>query len=368
MNLNTSEIDSLNFRVIQSYKKLLPAPKCSLQAQLGALDSLLLIRLSAIGDVVRGLPVVSYLRNNGFTGEIGWAVHPPCDRLLKNYPGIDYVHRIDRKNWLRHPLRLYRQLQAVGKREYDWVFDLHGLLKSALVVKSAQAEQKIGFAPQNSKEFNYRFQDYTIDFLPRNLPRILKYIQLLRPFTPDFTFTREIIRPESPEYENLAEEVVEAGEAAPLLVHPATSHDRYGKEKEWGTENFRELVTEVTKFFDGPILITWGPGEKDRAREVATDCSEQVRVAPETSDLLELCYLIEQATAVVSGDTAPCHLADMLNTPLVAIFGSSDQRVSGPLLTNYRLLTTRDGETGTADIPVGRVLRAVEDLLDEESD
>lgn len=356
----------INPRVIADYGQFLPVPDAPLTQPVGTGDSILLIRLSAIGDVVRGLPLISYLRHNGFTGEIGWAVHPPCDRLLENYPGIDYVHRIDRENWLTHPLRLYRQLRAVGERQYDWVFDLHGLLKSALVVKSARANHKIGFAAQNSKELNHRFQEFTVEPLPEKLPRILKYIQLLRPFTPEFSFTREIIRPESPDYNNLSEAVEQAGKAEPLLVHPATSHSRYGQEKEWGTANFRDLLAAVTDSFAGPILVTWGPGERNQAREVAEGCSEQVNVAPETSDLLELCYLIEQATAVVSGDTAPCHLTDMLNTPLVAIFGSSDQRVSGPLLTDYRLLTTRDGEEETADIPVRRVLSAVEDLLGNE--
>lgn len=331
-------------------------------------DRVLLVRLSAIGDVVRALPVVSYLRSGGFGGSLGWAVQPPCDELLRAWPGVDRVHRLDRERWWAHPVRLTRQLRAVRAGGYDWCFDLHGLLKSAAVSLASGADRRVGFHANNAKEFNHRLQTTTIQPLPDELPRILKYLQVVRAFFPSEEIKRSRLRPDPPDFEPSTEALRRAARTRPILVHPRTSHDRYGRRKEWGVENFRSLIERLRETHPKhDVLVTWGPDERPTARRIAEGFPDAVRVAPRTGTLTDLCYLIEQASLVVSGDTAPCHLSDVLGTPLVALFGGSDHRVSGPLLTDYRLITTRGGESETEDIPVERVLRAVRDLLSTPS-
>lgn len=353
-----------NYRTMRDWSRL-PLASPGEVDPLGREDRVLLVRLSAIGDVVRALPIVRYLRSNGFEGTLGWATQPPCDELLRNWPGVDRVHRLDRDRWWVHPVRLMRQLWDARNEEYDWCFDLHGLLKSAVVSLASGAERRVGFHATNAKEFNHHLQNVTIDPLPASLPRILKYLQLVRAFTPDYVVSPERLRPELPDFEPSTEALRRAGGQRPVLVHPRTSRTRYGRSKEWGVENFRGLIEHLHEKHAGlSVLVTWGPGEGSTAREIAEGFPDGIRPAPRTRTLLDLCYLIGRARLVVSGDTAPCHLSDVLGTPLVALFGSSDHRVSGPLLTNYRLITTRGDESETEDIPVGRVTRAVEDLLD----
>lgn len=358
------EVPRRNYRVQPDLGEILDHWTEPGQFTLEADDTVLFVRLSAIGDVVRAVPAIQYLRENGFTGQLHWATHPPCDALLRQWPGIDAVHTITREDWWKHPLRFYRELQELGEESFDWVFDFHGLLKSGVVVWSADSSRKVGFHPDDAREGNHLFQTDTIPSLPTNSPRILNYLALLRPWTKGFTFHREdFTAPDLPR-QNLRDEVRALMNERPILVHPRTSHDRYGEIKEWGVDNFQALLrTILSEAPANPIRITWGPGERETARAIADPFDERVQEAPETPDLLHLCHLIESAEAIVSGDTAPCHFADVLRTPLIALFGGSNYFVSGPFFTDYRLITNRGNEENTSDIPVERVRKALSDFL-----
>lgn len=355
----------MNYRVVRDFSKHIKTPQVNLDQQISSGDSILLIRLSAIGDTVRALPLVQYLRNNGFDGRLGWATQPLVADLIDCWDGVDRVHPVHRKHLPWHPVRYYREASELNSFDYDWVFDLHGLLKSGLVSRATGAPRRIGFSPNNSKEFNHWFQTHTVSRLADDLPRILKYIQLIRPFIDEKTFQRKKTRPTDPQFDFNNERIESIASETPIIIHPSTSHDRYGQSKEWGIDNYRELLEEMLPYLDHPVRITWGPGERDTAQAIADSFDDSIRISPETNTLIEFGYLIRHARMVISGDTAPCHMADVMGTPLVVLFGSSNHYVSGPLLTNYRLLTCRNEEQQTADIPVNRVFQAVIDLLQE---
>lgn len=359
-----SDASTINYRVTDRFDEILASYTNRKFPQVKSDDSILFVRLSAIGDVVRVLPVQQYLRENKFTGTIGWAVHPPCDDLLMDWPGINSVHTITREKWWQHPLRLLNELKDVRNHHYNWVFDFHSLLKSSLVVLQAKNGRKVGFAPTNSRELNYLFQDETINPLPRNLPRILKCLALVRPYTADYRLRRSELILNCPNFSSISPAVKSVAQTNPVLLHPRTSHARYGQTKEWPPEKFIRLIERSRSFItsEGPVLVTWGPDEKSTAETISDAFGELIRPAPETDTLRDLFYLIDQARLVISGDTAPCHISDVLGTPLLALFGGSDHYVSGPLFTNYRLITTRSNEDFTKEIPVERVLKALKDL------
>lgn len=348
---------------METYQDYLEKPSVDVNGSISSGDSVLLIRLSAIGDAVRVLPAVSFLRSNGFTGKLGFAVQSPIDQLLNLWDGIDRVHDVNRDHLPFHPIQYIQSVRKLAKEEYEWVFDLHGLIKSGLVTMFSGGRQRVGWDSQNSKEMNYFFQNSTVSPMAEGLPRILKYVQMVRSCTSGYQFTRKNLTALDPTFSEISREVQKLARSHPILVHPATSHSRYGNQKEWGSEKFRSLLARLRAQFERPIQLTWGPGEYDQAEAIAHDFGETVAPTCET-DLRELAYLIQEAQLLISGDTGPCHLADVLGTPLVALFGGSDYRISGPLLTEYRLITAREDEDETKDIPVDRVYNAVLDLME----
>jgi ADP-heptose:LPS heptosyltransferase len=92
--------------------------------------------------------------------------------------------------------------------------------------------------------------------------------------------------------------------------------------------------------------------------------ADNVAVAREAHGLKDLAYQVQHARLVVSVDTSVAHVADLIGTPLVVLFGASNHFIHAPMFTDSRWITRRVEEETTEDIPVERVHRAVSDLLD----
>jgi ADP-heptose:LPS heptosyltransferase len=100
---------------------------------------ILIVKLSSLGDVVHAMPAVQDLRRALSQAQIDWVVEPAFAPLVRRCSGVQRVIECDLRRWRRAPLaagtrsgwRAFRaELQA---QAYDWVIDLQGLSKSALV-------------------------------------------------------------------------------------------------------------------------------------------------------------------------------------------------------------------------------------------
>ena len=116
--------------------------------------NILIVKLSAIGDVIHTLPSLAALRRCHPGADITWVVEEAAADLLAGHPDLDRVIVSRRKHWIREircgriaaPLRemraFYRDLRA---RRYDLVIDFHGLLKSAVIVLLSGGKRKLGY-------------------------------------------------------------------------------------------------------------------------------------------------------------------------------------------------------------------------------
>ena len=103
----------------------------------------LIIRLSAVGDVLRTLPAVKTLKEHFPLSHVTWVVEEPCLNLLETQPGIDEVILLPRKRWVREIKSIKgvrRTLKEIGRfiatlrgRKFDIVLDFHGIFKSGLL-------------------------------------------------------------------------------------------------------------------------------------------------------------------------------------------------------------------------------------------
>ena len=142
--------------------------------------------------------------------------------------------------------------------------------------------------------------------------------------------------------------------------------------KRWPVERFGQLAAELRR--QGLVCgIAIGPGELEVAQAVSEAAGARLPVLGEDLDPAELAGVLGHARVVVSNDSGPMHLAAAIGTPLVALFGLTDPRLTSPTGVRYRLL---DGHPSGADpqtrhrmeierIPVSDVVRAVEELLSQ---
>ncbi|MBM4268045.1 MAG: glycosyltransferase family 9 protein [Deltaproteobacteria bacterium] len=336
----------------------------------------LLIRLSALGDVVNTLPTLSLLRRARPHATIGFVVEDRTSELLVGHPMVDRVHVFPRRR-LREQMRrpsewahLKDELQAHAEEirdgHYDVAIDVQGNLKGGLHSFFSGARRRIGFARGYDYEGNHWLSTEQVTPRPQRLHRVDKFASLLRPLGIEGTEREWVFPPTPPEArERVASFLQARGLAAGeiVVVHPGTSG--HGAEKRWPADRFGELARRIDAELERRVVVTWGPGEEELARAVCGDSKGRVIAGPPTHSLLELLELLRAARLFVSADTGPMHLAAATGVSCVALFGPKDPVVYAPYGTGHTVIHRPDepGRPGMQRITVDEVVAAASEQL-----
>jgi heptosyltransferase-1 len=295
-----------------------PAPALPGERFLPRGGSVLVIRLSALGDVVFALETVAALRAERPDVAIDFLVEDRFRSLLDGHPQLRDVLVYPRKHRVAIPGSLLR----LRRRRYDVVLDVHGILKSALHVAFARATHKVGPAAPASREGAARAYGLVVP-MPSPPPhraevghRLLAAIGLsgakappLLPFVP-------------PPPELLANLP-----APRVLLHPGTS--AFAAFKRWPAEHFAELARRL-RARGVPVLVGFGPGERELAAPVLAAAAGSRAVDGAQLGLLGLGGVMQHCAVVVAADTGPLHLAATAGARCVALFGPKDEARYGP--------------------------------------
>lgn len=335
---------------------------------------LLMVRLSAIGDVVNTLPAVTLLRHALPDAFLGFAVEDRARDVIVGHPLLDRVHVFPRRRWrtllwsadprnwlqLRREVRDYRaELRA---QRYEVVLDEQSNLKGAVHAFASGAPRRIGFARGHDYELNHLLSTEQVTPPAERPHRVDKFVSLLGALGIDGAERSYVLPEDAAARARVAAYLTGAGLGPRgfVVVHPGTSD--HGAEKRWPPESFAELARLVGVRLGLPVLVTWGPGEEELARRVCTLAGPAARLAPATASLLELAELLRQAAVFVSADTGPMHLAVAAGVHCVALFGPKDPAVYGPYGTGHVVLRPLGSgvEPAMASLLPEQVLAAVE--------
>jgi lipopolysaccharide heptosyltransferase I len=305
----------------------------------GDIRRLLLIRLSALGDVVNTLPAVTAVREAFPGARLAFVVEDRCRDVVAGHPDIDRVFVFPRRRWQSDFFRpwrwarlfpevfaFFREIRAEG---FDVAIDFQGNLKGGLHSWLSAIPIRIGFARGHCSEFNWLFSTIRVRPPTERMYRVEKFLTLLEPLG---------IRPSRPRYVFPRAEESRARARRFLdglgwagrdytVLHPGTSE--FGKIKRWPLDRFGELARRLAA--EGHrVLVVWGPGEREMAESIARQGGDSVRVAMETASILDLAELIAGARVFVGADSGPLHIASAVGVRSVALFGPKDPAVYGP--------------------------------------
>ena len=272
----------------------------------------LVVRLSALGDVLFALETVAALKADRPDLRIEFLVEDRFVDLLQDHPQLDAVHVYPR----RDKLRILPALWRLRRRRFDAILDLHGILKSSVQVRLLRAARKIGYAPPGAREGSHRAYDTAVD-LPTPLPhRADMGHHLLAALGLPGTPHRAQIATLPPADDLLA------GLPQPIvLMHPGTS--AFARFKRWPTDRYAELARRLEQRGLG-TAVSFGPGEQEIADAVVAQAPQTRLIDGASLGLRGLAGVMQQVAVVVGGDTGPLHIAAAVGTPCVAIFGPKD--------------------------------------------
>ncbi len=314
---------------------------------------ILVIKLSAMGDVVQTFPLLSKLRRRYPKARIDWLVTPALSDLLRDNPAITNVVEFARDEWAK-PWRLApfvsaaRLIATLRATEYELVIDLQGQLRSAVFAFACGAPVRIGFdkpradrwtalsrkipdeakkhAWQGAREGSFLAYTHYIPLPTLDRHPVERYLGVapllgLDDGAPNFSFP---IPQEAITRIDALLDYYDIGKARLAVVAPGTNWQT----KQWRSDGFAEVARHtLQKGF--AVALVGSDGERAVCEEVARLAPGTVNLAGETT-LPELAALLHRAALCVSNDSGPMHLAAALDRAVVGIFGPTDQVWAGP--------------------------------------
>jgi ADP-heptose:LPS heptosyltransferase len=337
---------------------------------------ILVLRLGAIGDVLRVLPAVRRMRRSLDGVTIGWAIESGAYPVVAGNPNIDRFHVVDRSalgGGMRRGLgEIRRSVGEIRREDYDVVLDFHARFKSGVLSWLSNIPQRVGFARADATEGNHFFNNVHVRLADTWENRVLRFLHLLAPLGLDTTYdpTDTGIYLDG-EVRRLAVSWYESVGAPPVAAYPGTSMPRVRErwpEKKW-VELLRRLGREGVR-----TAVFWGPAEASLATAIAEAAGPHCVLAPPTT-LPEMMAMIGCFSTYIGSDTAAMHMAWMQGVPTAMFAGPKPPRTAAPLapVPSYVLRAEEHVRRGlppsaqppelVTAVPVGEAFEAVEQLL-----
>jgi len=351
-------------------------------------DSLLVVRLSAMGDIIHTLPAAAALRQAFPHAALGWLVeerwaellctlrYPRSGRRSPQRPLVDRVHSVNTAEWRHAPFSFNTwQQMAAGLSElrgihYDAAIDFQGAVRSALLARWSGAPVVYGSVQprENAASMFYTRQV----LLQTNGTHVVEQalalagaVVSMAGISTSIAAEAQAEFPADPDAESkIAGLTVDGNDFA--ILNPGAG---WGA-KRWPAERYGQVARELAK--DGLCsLVNYGPGEEELA--VAVEAAGEGAARRISCSVSELIALTRRARLLIGGDTGPMHLAAALKIPVVAIFGPTSPERNGPFGTPSIVLRSassitdhtrhREPEPGLLEITVGEVVAASRKLL-----
>lgn len=299
--------------------------------------TILLTLMGSLGDVARGLTLVTPLKRKFPGSLLIWLVESKSAELVRSHPEIDRCIVFEREKGLSAAFAVLRELRGL---QIDLCLDLQRHFKSGLFSKLSGAKKIVGFHPRNSKEFNWLFSDQKIAYCEDSLPKIEHYWKFLELLGTDIPSSAEVHLQFPQESDFLGRTGLPATKDYTVLVLASSWHS-----KDWPITGFHELLGEHLPLGKSSQIVLTGGKE-------CFEVAEQLRASRPTlafvnlcgkTSLSELCIIIKNAGMLVGPDSGPGHLAAMFNVPCVTLFGPTDPIRTAPYGRKVRIISATIG-------------------------
>ena len=297
-----------------------------------------IVMMSAVGDAVHVLPLLTALKRHAPDVRVTWVLQPGAAALVRGHWAVDEIIEFDRsRGWRAYPA----VRRVLSTQQFDLVLALQVYFKAGIVTSFMHAPVKLGFDRARARDLNWLFttqrlpaqdgqhvQDQYFEFLDVLGIQHEPVIWDLGPWTHEREWQREFFatfdRP-----------------IAPIVV--ATSK----AEKDWLPERWAETCEALWSDFGLQPLLVGGRSPRELAAEKAILERARVPVVSALgSGLRNLVSILDGAAVVLSPDTGPLHMAVALNRPVISLMGYTNPKRVGPYRRFHDLLIDAYGDFG----------------------
>lgn len=291
--------------------------------------NILIVKTSALGDIVHTFPAVGFLKKQYPHACIDWVVENSSAPLLQSHPQINNVIVCDTKQWRKAPFaKSTRQAFAdfrytLQKKTYDLVFDLQGNSKSAIATWLAKSPTKVGFSWNKAAEkpnalvTNRRFAP------PEGLSIREEYLYMVQSYCADFTpYMPESIALQLTTVEQDYLNKVMAREGSHRIPLVMVSPGSNWINKQVNEDSLLDFLRRLQQTFPCYLLLSWG-SEEERLIAMKLQNSLLQATILDKMSLPVLQNLMGQVSLVIAMDSLPLHLAATTATATYSIFGPS---------------------------------------------
>lgn len=307
------------------------------------LDRVCIVMMSAVGDAVHVLPVLTALKRHRPDARVSWILQPGPATLVRGHPDINEILLFERSNGWRAYNDLRRQLR---ERRFDLVLALQVYLKAGMITRMVRAPVKLGFDMARARDLNWVFTNAQVR------PHTMQHVQ-----DQYFEFLDTIGVPHAAPVWNLGPWPHELGQQrerlrvfdrpiAPIVV--ATSK----AQKDWLPERWAAVCDALYGDFGlQPVLVGGRSNRELAAERIIMQQTKVPVISALGSGLRGLVQILDGGALVLSPDTGPLHITVALDRPVVSLIGFSNPKRVGPYQKFHDLMIDAYGEPGE-DYPI----------------
>jgi lipopolysaccharide heptosyltransferase I len=293
--------------------------------------NILIIKPSALGDIVHALPAMASLRASFPQAKISWLVRPVFEPLLHCVPGINEYIRFDRRQmdgWWYRPaawktLNLF--LTSLRHRQFDLVVDFQGLFRTAFFAFYTGCPQRYGMTA--AREGAVLFYSHKTPLSPDTIHLTDYYNRIVADLGGEILCTNCTIIPPDSATAFIRNKLAAKGINKPYAVLiPGSAH----QSKCWPTQRFAKIAEKISRELHLSVIGAGIASENTLVEKLRQNTSVPIANLAGQTNIHELVALLKNASLVLSNDTGPGHLAQALKTPTVLIFGHTNPLRVGP--------------------------------------
>ena len=295
---------------------------------------ILIVKISAIGDVIQCFDVLEYLREKFPNCNIDWVVSKPAFGLVSSHPLVrkaicfDFNKKFLKNLKLSKIGKFYKELRC---KSYDVVFDLQGNCKSGLITLCSKAKDKVGFGFKTVSEWPNIFATFFQYNPSKGINIKWQYLQVIQKYFRDekeFVAKNRLLNIDKMAKKQI--ELILKNETLKNRIKILVSPSSRWKNKELGINTLSNFLSEISENLTVSYLFLWGTREEKRSADYLHSLFKANSTVLDRLELSTLQNLIHRLDIVIAMDSCILHLTGSANTPSFSVFGPTLSHVYKP--------------------------------------